>query len=102
VTLALSKYTCATFSNGSEYRHSESWDPTCQNDWALGGVFEREAVPREICMSTHVVPNARGPLRSEMMIIAGVIGARMRNVASRITKYFPSVYNLCLLHFGKC
>lgn len=72
-----------------EYGHGESWDPTRQYDWALGGVFETETVPHEICMSTHVVPNVRGPLRSEMMIIAGVIGARMRRRRFQDFEIFP-------------
>lgn len=72
-----------------EYGGGESLDPTRQHDWALGDIYETEGFPHEICMSTHVVPNVHGPLRSEMMIVAGVMGARMRKRRFKDQEIFP-------------
>lgn len=67
----------------------DDWDPTRQHNWTLGHVFETDPLPHQISMSTHVVPNVRGPLRSEMMIIVGVMSSRMRRRRFKDEEIFP-------------
>ncbi len=61
-----------------EYGGGDRRDPTRQHDWTLSSVYKTESLPHEMCLSMHVVPNVRGPLRSEMMIILGLIGQRLK------------------------
>jgi len=69
-----------------------STDPTRQHDWTLAGVFETDSLPHQISMSLHTIPNVRGPLRSEMMIIVGVMISRMRRLRFQDQEVFPVSY----------
>ncbi len=53
-------------------------DPTRQYDWNAFGVHETEHLPHQLAMSMHEVPNVQCLLRSEMMIVVGLILARLR------------------------
>ena len=77
-------------------------DPTRQHDWELVCVFDTEFLPHEMCMSIHVVPNVRGPLRSEMMIILGLIGQRIKRRRFRDQEIYPVSPQALLHHYGKC
>jgi hypothetical protein len=66
-----------------------STDPTRQYDWTLGGVFETDSLPHQLSMSLHTLPNVRGPLRSEMMIIVGVMISRMKRLRFQDQEVFP-------------
>ena len=67
----------------------DSSDPTRQHDWHLSCLFDIESLPHEMCMSMHVVPKVRGPLRSEMMIILGLIGWRIKRRRFRDQEIYP-------------
>lgn len=67
-------------------------DPIRQYDWSLGGVFDTESMPHEMCTSIHVIPNVRGPLRSELMIILGLMGSRLRRKHFQDQEVFPVSY----------
>ena len=76
-------------------------DPTCQYDWELVCVFDTAFLPHEMYMSIHVVPNVRGPLRSEMMIILGLIGQRIKRRRFGDQGVYPVSLRALLPHDGK-
>ena len=85
-----------------ELDNGDTSDPTRQHDWELVCVFDTESLPHEIYMSIHGVPNVRGPLRSEMMIILGLIGQRIRRRLFRDQEIYPVGVQALLPHNGKC
>jgi hypothetical protein len=72
-----------------ENGNGSTTDPTRQFDWSLDGMFEALPLPHQISMSRHFLPNVQGLIRSEMMIIAGVIGTRMKRCRFRDHEIFP-------------
>ena len=76
-------------------------EPTRQHDWELVCVFDTESLPHEMYMSIHTVPNIHGPLRSEMMIILGLIGQRIKQRRFEDQGIYPVSLRVLLPHDGK-
>jgi hypothetical protein len=64
-------------------------DPTTQFEWHRGETFEAEGYPHRTCISAHAIPNASGLLRSEMMIITGMMLGRMESEDHQQQEVFP-------------
>ena len=71
-----------------------SSDPTRQFEWEIASMFETKNLPHQTCMAIHVVPNVHGLLRSELMIIAGLMLERMRRRRFQDQEVFP-VFSPC-------
>ncbi len=76
-------------------------DPTRQHDWELVCAFDTEFLPHEMYMSIHAVPNVHGPLRSEMMIIPGLIGQRIKRRRFSDQETYPVSFQALLPRYGK-
>lgn len=64
-------------------------NPTGQYHWALAGIFETDSLPHQTCMSLHQLPNVKGPIRSEVMIIAAILSVRIKKSRFQDQIHFP-------------
>jgi hypothetical protein len=64
-------------------------EPTRQHHWELAGVYECDALPHRICISTHSVPNVCSPLRGELMTVAAVMLVSMKCRRFKDHEIFP-------------
>ena len=61
-----------------EFEGLSSTDPTSQNEWNLTDLREIPDHPHRSCISCHAVADVIGPMRSELMILTGLMIIRMR------------------------
>ncbi|KAF7512834.1 hypothetical protein GJ744_011937 [Endocarpon pusillum] len=61
-----------------EFEGLSSTDATSQNEWMLMDLHEIANHPHRSCISCHAVPDVIGPMRSELMILTGMMIIRMR------------------------
>lgn len=61
-----------------EHRFSEVTDPRRQYDWRLERHFKAENFPHSSCIGRTGLINVQGLVRSEMMIITGMMISAMR------------------------
>lgn len=76
-----------------EYRNGDTSNPTRQYNWDLSGSFDARPLPHQMCMSMHAIPNVRGPLRSEVMIILALMGSRIKARRFQDQEVFPVSYS---------
>lgn len=65
-------------------------NPTMQNEWGLVGIFEtKNNLPHRCCIAYHEIFGVTGPIRSELMILTGLMASNMRREAYREHKVIP-------------
>ena len=64
-------------------------DPTCQFHWCIEEHFSAQGFPHRSCISRAGVPNVQGLIRSEMMIVIGIMLSVMREKTNQDITIVP-------------